>query len=83
MASYNTTRLPGGSCGHPESHQTVQVQGFTGCVVVPGRWDDHDERAHGGSTLVATCECGQRRRENLNSRFSEQGRWHDPSQKQQ
>ena len=83
MAHYNKTRLPGGSCDHPESHHTVQMQGFTGCVVDPGQWEDHDERAHGGTTLVANCECGKRRRENQNSMFSEQGRWHHPPQKQQ
>ena len=34
----------------------------------PDHWKDHDEGAHGGSTLVATCECGKLRRENQNSR---------------
>ena len=84
--SHNTKkgfRTMSGSCNHPESRQTVQVQGFTGCVVVAGHWKDHDERAHGGITLVATCECGKRRRENQNNVFSEHGQWHHPPQRQQ
>ena len=72
-----------GSCNHPKSSQTVQMQGYTGCVVFPDHWKDHDEGAHGGITLVATCECGKLRRENQNSRFSEHGQWHHPPQRQQ
>ena len=83
MAYHNETDPLGGRCNHPKTRQTVQMQGFTGCVVTVGHWDDHNEGAHGGITLVSICECGKRRRENQNSIFGEQGRWHYPPQRQQ
>ena len=64
------------TCRHPKSRRTVQRQGFTGCVV--SDWNKHDEGAHGGLTLVYTCECGKRLRENHNSLFTERGNWHHP-----